>query len=138
MLPKRLFGALRQTDIAGPGVAFNPIDFPIVREAGHRLRESIEPRRARVEGPVVSLQAKPPRLYEGFQGRVIIRTMIAGSAARVRFLLNQDDYGRACDAHRDQRRVSATGILKRDPKAKLFDLLHPQDFQVLEVETAAP
>src|SRR5947209_19441719 len=103
-----------------------------------RLRESIEPRRERVAGPVVSLQAEPAQLSEEFQGRVTIRSLLAGRAARVRFVLSQADFARACDALRDHRHVAATGILQRDPKAKMFDLLHPQNFKVLVVETSAP
>ncbi len=77
-------------------------------------------------------------MYEEFQGRVTIRTLIAGAQARVRFVLAQADFARACDALRDHRPVAATGILQRDPKAKLFDLLLPQGFQVLDLAASAP
>lgn len=119
-------------------VTFAQFEFPIVRDAGRRLRQSIGPRRERVEGPILSLQAEPAQLYEEFLGRVVIRALIAGRASRVRFLLTQADYARACDAHRDHHAVAATGVLQRDPKAKMFDLLHPQNFQALGVETPAP
>jgi hypothetical protein len=89
-----------------------------------------------VEGPIVSLQTEPAHLYEQFRGRVTIRTLIAGRPARVRFVLTQADFAQACEALRDHRRVAAVGVLQRDPKAKLFDLLHPESFQVL-VETSA-
>jgi hypothetical protein len=55
----------------------------------------------------------------------------------VRFELSQEDYARACDAHRDHRFVAVTGILQRDPKAKMFDLVHPQGFQILGVQASA-
>jgi hypothetical protein len=80
---------------------------------------------------VLSLQAEPTQLFEEFQGRVIIRALIAGRPARVRIMLKQAEYALACDAHRDHRRVGVVGVLQRDPQAKMFDLLHPQGFQVL-------
>jgi hypothetical protein len=118
-------------------VAFAQPEMTIVQQAGRRLREGIQPRRERVEGPILTLQAEPAQLYEEFQGRVTIRTLVAGRAARVRFVLHQADFARACEALRDHRPVAATGILQRDARAKLFDLLHPQGFQILGAETAA-
>jgi hypothetical protein len=112
-------------------VTFSHTEFPFVREVGRRLRERIEPHRERVEGPVFSLQAEPAQLFEEFQGRVIIRALIMGRSARVRIVLKQAEYSRACDAHRDGHRIAVAGVLQRDPQAKVFDLLQPQGFQVL-------
>jgi hypothetical protein len=119
-------------------VTFAHFDFPIVREAGRRLREGIEPRRERIEGPVLSLQAEPAQLYQEFQGRVTIRALIADRAARVRFLLGEADFARACEALRDHRWVAVWGLLQRDATAKMYELLHPQRFEVLAAATPTP
>lgn len=114
-----------------PQVSFAQSEFAIVREAGRRLRAKVEPHAERVEGAIISLQAEPKQLFEDFHGKVVIRTLIDGRPARVRFALKQADYAAACDAHRDMRHVAITGILQRDPEAKLFEIQHPKDFQVL-------
>jgi hypothetical protein len=117
-----------------PQVSFAQSEFAVIREAARRLRDSIEPRRERVEGHILSLQAEPAQLYEDFQGKVILRALVEGRPARVRFVLNQAEYIAACDAHRDRHRVAISGILHRDSQAKQFDLLQPQRFQVLPAE----
>ncbi|HKI32253.1 MAG TPA: hypothetical protein VKA46_10320 [Gemmataceae bacterium] len=121
-----------------PEVAFTESDFGVIREAARRLRESFDPRPERVEGLILSLQAEPAQLYEDFQGKVVLRTLIEGRPVRVRFVLDQSSYAVACDAHRDSRRVAVTGVLQRDPQATQFELLHPQRFQVLPAEVQTP
>jgi hypothetical protein len=49
----------------------------------------------------------------------------------VRFLLDETEYLKACDAHRDRKRVQVVGTLVRDGKAKLYNLHDVEDFQVL-------
>lgn len=112
-------------------VSFAQSEFAVIREAARRLRDSVAARRARIEGPIVCLQAEPAQLYEEFQGKVVLRALLEGRPARVRVVLKQAEYGMACDAHRDRRRVTVTGILHREAEAKQFELLHPQGFQVL-------
>jgi hypothetical protein len=114
-----------------PRVSFAQSEFAVIREAARRLRDTVEQRRERIEGPILSLQAEPAQLYEEFTGKVVLRALIEGRPARVRVVLKQSEYSAACDAHRDHLRVAVTGILHRDAEAKQFDLLHPQSFQVL-------
>jgi hypothetical protein len=122
-----------------PGrVAFSQGQFAVIREAGRRLREGVEPRRERIVGLVVNLQAEPPRLLSPFEGRVIVRADVEGRSQRVRFVLPQAEYARACDAHRDRRRISVTGVLHRDSQSRRFELQQPRDFQVLAAEPAVP
>jgi len=121
-----------------PEIAFAESDFGVIREAGRRLRESFEPRRERVEGLILGLQAEPAQLFEDFQGKVVLRALVDGRPVRVRVVLDQASYAIACDAHRDGRRVTISGILQRDAQAKQYDLLHPQRFQVLPPESETP
>lgn len=115
-------------------VAFAQGEFSVIREAGRRLRAIAQPRRERLEGPIIGLQAEPAQLFEEFQGSVTIRALVDGRSARVRFLLRQPEYGQACAAHRDRQRVAITGILHRDSQTRMVDLILPQGFQVLAAE----
>jgi hypothetical protein len=117
-----------------PRISFAQSEFMIIREVGRTLRASMEPRRERVEGPIISLHAEPASLFEDFKGKVFIRTLINGKSARVRVELNEPDYVAACDAHRDRCRVAVSGILQREAEAKQYDLLHPQRFEVLDTD----
>jgi hypothetical protein len=117
-------------------VAFSQGQFGVIREAGRRLREGHEPRRERVAGAIITLQAKPPQLLSPFEGTVIIRADVEGHVSRIRFLLPRADYARACDAHRDGQRISVTGIVQWDPQSRMFELLQPRDLQVLRHEPA--
>jgi hypothetical protein len=119
-------------------VSFAQGEFALIREAGRRLRAVVQPRRERLEGPIISLQAEPAQLFEELQGSVTIRTLVEGHAARVRFRLRQAEYQQACDAHRDRRRIAVTGVLHPDAQARLFELTSPQDFRVLPAEQAEP
>jgi hypothetical protein len=120
-----------------PGrVAFSQGQFILIREAGRRLREGHEPRRERIAGPIISLEAKPPQHLSPFEGRVVVRADVDGRANRVRFVLARADYARACDAHRDGQRISIAGILRWDAQARMFELLQPGDFQVVMPEAA--
>ena len=47
-------------------------------------------------------------------------------------------YRRACDAHRDEKRVAVTGIIHHDIKIRVYDLSEAEDFQVLHDEYAVP
>jgi hypothetical protein len=117
-------------------VTFAQGEFAVIREAGRRLRQSAAARRERVEGTVIGLRAEPAHLFDQFEGRVTLRALIDGRPTRVRFVLDQADYARACDAHRDRRRVAVTGVLRRDARANGFELSQPQAFQVLADATA--
>jgi hypothetical protein len=117
---------------AGPDrITFAQSEFSIIREAGRLLRERVEPRRESVEGRIIALQSEPATLLEPLRGLVTVRALIADRAARVRFLLEEVDFLRACEALRDRKRVAATGVLHRDAQAKLFELRQIQDFQIL-------
>jgi hypothetical protein len=115
-------------------VMFAQSEFPILREAGRRLK-NVESRRVRVEGPIIGLQAEPAELFEDFLGSVTIRSLVEGRSARVRFQLKQQQYIEACNAHRDRRSVSITGMLHGDAQSRLFDLIIPEDFRVLPPDT---
>lgn len=109
-------------------VTFSQAAFPIIEEVGRRLRERGTPKLDRIEGFVVSLRGETT-LLEGFEGNVIIKSVIAGQSSRVQLTLNKADYAKACDAHRDARRVAVSGVLHRGAKA--FELLQPQNFHVI-------
>jgi hypothetical protein len=112
-------------------VTFRENDFVLIREAARMLREAFNTRRERIEGLILGLQAEPAQLFADFQGKVTIRALVDGRSVRVRFVLNQEDYAVACDAHRDGRRVAVVGDLQKAIQAKQFELSDPQDFKML-------
>jgi hypothetical protein len=109
-------------------IAFSQAAFPIIEEVGRRLRERGTPKLDRIAGFVISLRGETT-LLEGFEGKVIVNSVIAGQSSRVQMTLNKADYAKACDAHRDALRVAVSGDLHRG--AKLFELLRPQNFQII-------
>ncbi len=113
-------------------------EFALIREAGRWLRVGVEARREKVQGPVISLHAETAQLFEEFQGRVTLRADVYGQFQRVRVVLSRAEYAHACDARRDGQRVEVTGILQRDARAKLFDLLEPRGFRVQPSATVLP
>jgi hypothetical protein len=125
----------RVPNLVARQVSFAQPEFGILQEAGRKLK-SLDSRKVTVRGPIIGLQAEPADLLEEFQGRVTIRAVIENRTARVRFDLKEADYTLACNAHRDRRQVSVAGMLHGDAKARIYDLLLPNSFQVLT--TTAP
>jgi len=113
-------------------VSFSQGDFPILEEAGRKLRERATPRRERFFGKVFSLQSEIASLIDNHAGKIVVRTEVGGQSARVKVVLDREDYRRACDAHRDDRRVAVTGIIHHDVKIRVYELSEPSDFQVLD------
>jgi hypothetical protein len=101
--------------------------FALVDEVGRSLRERSAPKLDRIEGYAVQLRAEST-LLEGFEGTVVVKADIGGSPTRVKVPLNKADYLRACDAHRDGKRVALLGTLRRD--AKTYELRQPRELQV--------
>jgi hypothetical protein len=115
-------------------VTFAREDFLIVEEAGQRLREQARPRRERFVGKVHILQSDVPSLFDDPVGKIIMRTTVGGQPARVKVVLHRDDYKRACDAHRDEKRVAVTGLIHHDIRIRVYELSEARDFQVLDEE----
>ena len=112
-------------------VSFTQADFPMLEEAGRRLRERAIPRRERFVGKVFSLQADIGSLFDDLGGKIVVRTEVGDQRARVKVLLNRADYRLACDAHRDDLRVAITGVVHHDVKIRVYELSEPSDFRVL-------
>jgi hypothetical protein len=110
-------------------VGFSQAAFGIIRESGRKLREEVSSSRKRIEGRVIILKAESS-LLDAFEGTVTLKADVGGAPVRVQVVLDSDDYKKACDAHRDRRSVTVTGLLQRE--AKLYHLLQPQQFAVVE------
>ena len=113
-------------------MSFTQADFPVIEEAGRQLRERAIPKRERFVGKVIGLQSEIPTLFDDLVGKIILRTEVRGEPVRVKVVLNRDDYRKACDAHRDERRVAVTGIIHHDVRVRVYELSQPQDFEVLD------
>ena len=51
---------------------------------------------------------------------------------RIKVVLSRDDYKLACDAHRDEKSVTVTGVIHHDVKVRVYELSEPSDFRVLD------
>ncbi|MGF1583585.1 MAG: hypothetical protein ACFCD0_30065 [Gemmataceae bacterium] len=111
---------------------FAPGHFAIIEEAGRLLRERAQPKQQRLEGVISMLRKAPQDLFEkDAGGHVTMRTQISGSSATVKFALSQELYQRACDAHRDGRRVAITGVTHAEAGAKHHELRNTANFEIL-------
>lgn len=108
-------------------VSFSQGVFALFDEIGRSFRERSFPKLDRIEGYIVQLRAEST-LLEGFEGTVVVKADVAGAPTRVRVALNKADYLRACDAHRDGKRVAILGTLRRDTKT--YELRQPRELQV--------
>jgi hypothetical protein len=113
-------------------ISFTQAVFPFIKQAGRQLRERAVPVRMPFVGKVIGLQSEIPTFFDNIMGKVILRTEVNGRPARIKVVLNRDDYKKACDAHRDKRRVAVTGIVHPDAKVRVYEISEPQDFQVLD------
>ena len=112
-------------------VSFDRADFPTIEEAGRHLRERAVPRRERFVGKVIGLQSEVPTLFGDTGGKIVLRTQVGGQPARIKVVLQREDYRMACDAHRDELRVAVTGMIHHDVKIRVYELSQPEGFQVL-------
>lgn len=115
-------------------VTFAQADFEIIEYASRRLRERARPRRERFEGKIFALQSEILSLFDDVGGKIVMRTEVGGQSARVKVVLNREDYRHACDAHRDEKRVAVTGLIHHDIKIRVYELSEPSDFKVLDDE----
>jgi hypothetical protein len=112
------------------GVAFEGKAFEQIDSIGRALRNGRGPQRRRLSGWIVRLAAHDP--WDEDSGPLVatLRVETGQSPPRVDVSLSPEQYRLACDAHRDGRHVSVTGILERDGrKGILFDL---SDFEVVQ------
>ena len=108
-------------------VSFSQGVFGLFDEIGRSLRERSFSKLDRIEGYIVQLRAEST-LLEGFEGTVVVKADVARTPTRVRVAVNKADYLRACDAHRDGKRVAIVGTLRRD--AKTYELRQARELQV--------
>jgi hypothetical protein len=101
----------------------NHMSYPLPVKNYHELREETMIPRLLV---VLFLPENPDLM-----GKIIMRTQVGGQPARVKVVLNRDDYRLACDAHRDEQRVAVTGIIHHDVKIRVYELSEPRDFEIL-------
>ncbi len=113
-------------------VSFGKESFQAIEEVGRQLRKRAKAQPERLTGKIVELRTAFRSLLDDVAGRVVLKTELKGNMAWVKVALGQDDYRRACDAHRDGRRVAVTGIIDYEARAKHFELSDPQASEVLK------
>ncbi|SPE58496.1 conserved hypothetical protein [Verrucomicrobia bacterium] len=102
-----------------------------LESAARYLRSPEQSAEITVTGLVIALRSKsaPTEADEDDTPHhvTIEGTESQGIERTVRVVLNPNDYRRACDAHRDGRRVAVTGRLEKE--GKFWVLMAPRDFQ---------
>ena len=113
-------------------VQFGRTDSPILQEAARRFRDRAPREGVHLPGFVQLL--KRPEAKD--DGTVHLTTHINGKQQAVTAILEQSDYGRALQAHKDKAMVVLTGDLER--KGQRWRLLNGQVEAVLANEAVAP
>ena len=113
-------------------VRFGKADSPILEEAARLFRERAPQEGVRLHG-FVQLLKRPETENDGI---IHLTTHIDGQSQAVRAVLEQSDYGRALQAHRDKAMAILTGDLER--KGQRWWLLNGQVEAVLANEAVAP
>ena len=65
-------------------------------------------------------------------GRIVMASEVAGQPAKIKVDLAPKDFRRACDALRDGKLVVVSGIIRKEVKARIYELTEPRDFDVIE------
>ncbi len=112
-------------------ISFAEPDFATIEYAADQLRKRAVPGRDRFTGQIHSLHSEIPTLFEDIIGKIVLRTSVAGQGVRIKVVLNREDYQKACDAHRDGKRVAVTGMIHHDARVRVYELSEPGDFEVL-------
>lgn len=112
-----------------PVLRFAASDLDFIRSAGLKLNEQIEIEHT-VVGRIIELKARTS-LFTKERRQVVIRTKIENTWASVNFFLEDPEYSKACDAHRDKYDVSVKGILRRSTHAKQFHIQDPIEFKII-------
>ena len=115
-------------------VRFGKADSPILQEAARRFRDRVPREGVHLSGFVQLLK----RSETQDDGIIHLTTHIDGQPQAVRAILEQSDYGRAVQAHKDKAMVTLKGDLER--KGQRWWLLNGQVESVLSLpdEDAAP
>lgn len=113
-------------------VSFPQEDFNIIAEAGRQLRLRSVARRETYVGKVVNVKRMARPLFPGSCGWMVLSTEVGGGPARVKVDLSPEEFRHACDAMRDEQRVTVTGIIRQDTKGGEYVLWEPSDFRVVD------
>ena len=113
-------------------VRFGKADSPILEEAARLFRERAPREDVHLPG-FVQLLRRPETEDDGI---IHLTTHIDGQPQAVRAVLEQSDYGRALQAHRDKAMAILTGDLER--KGQRWRLLNAQVEGVIPNEAVVP
>lgn len=123
---------------AGPSEFVTPVvieerTFETLTALGKSLRGPSVSRPVTIEGSVAGLSRDEADDEDADECTITIRVKpgLDITARTVKVILSPKDYNQACDAHRDRRQISLSGILDRPEGVKTWMLLNYCDFRVL-------
>lgn len=108
----------------------------VLESVARELKDEYHAQTVKIHGYIVQLQLKetPDERAHEKTPTIVIRGMTeTGQEVSVRVELTYEDYRKACDAHRDQRKICIHGTL--DKSGKFLLMKQPCDFHVLDMET---
>ena len=113
-------------------VSFPQETFDFINEAGRQLHARVLAKRETYRGKIIRLEAGLPPLLEEVAGKITLSVNVEGRLSKLKVDLGRDDYNKACDAHRNEKDVSITGIILHDVKTREFLLSDASDFNVAD------
>ncbi len=113
-----------------PTIMFAQPEITILAATSRELKR-LTSRHTAISGRVIELHTKHGNPPGELAGTVIVRVELSGQWKSVQFALKGDEYRLACDAHRDQLTVEASGLLTGDAGSRTLKLTLPRGFRVL-------
>ncbi|QOS81002.1 hypothetical protein JNUCC31_09080 [Paenibacillus sp. JNUCC31] len=116
--------AIENTEQLPEKITLNSSDYHIIKVLAEALREK-KSEDVELEGYISKLSSNSELTH----GSINIISTYENKRHSVKLELNQDDYKRACDAHKEKKQVRITGVI--DTSGKTWEVVELKSFQVL-------
>ncbi|MCM3175927.1 hypothetical protein [Paenibacillus sp. MER 99-2] len=116
--------SLKNTEELPEKITLNSADYYIIKVLAEALREN-KPEDIELEGYISKLSSNSELTH----GSINIISIHENKKHSIKLELNEDDYKRACDAHKEKKQVRITGII--DTSGKTWEVTNLTKFQVL-------
>jgi hypothetical protein len=113
-------------------VSFPQESFSFIEEAGRELRIRAFAKPERYRGRLITTELIHRPFIREPVGRIVMASEVAGQPAKIKVDLAPKDFRRACDALRDGKLVAVSGIIRKEVKARVYELTEPRGFDVIE------
>jgi len=125
----KLSKLVRSCDNIPERIVLSNNSFHIIEAISKAYRDIRKTEEVTIEGKIRSLTVGNIANSENVNGYVTIQFEYEGKKRNVKTYLEGDDYKVACDAHKDQRKITVKGILDKTSKSWYLDL--PRNFRIV-------